>query len=432
MTATELVTLVCPGLGLIVGYYCLTDVRFDWRSAAFCLALFFAASTYCYEGNNNTDIVRYIAFAEEMGRKPFIEAFTGEIHGDGGLYLFSFVSWIAGKLGYPKLLPALSTFVVYYTGFYYTGRIGEGMNANRNDIAAYMLFICLAVSFYSIANNVRNICAFSMVGLAIFRDVYEQKKGLITILLYILPIYLHPSAVVIIAARLSMFIISRGRTIGLMICAMVNVIVSFLYNITSSISSSNPIVTIIRELVKKAYWYMNDTSSENAMIIKSSGTQALRRYTTIALAAIICILAYQAAKYINYKIQTGTRGKAEFRRTLYMIDFAFSIGLLTISCLPMVSPQYWRFGSLLFLVAGPVFFEFQKLQGDARYSNDAVVFHFNDIIFKMALVLTLVVFAQWMRELWLYVNLQTLLLQPFVCSPFIMFFMRTISRVFRI
>ena len=74
MTATVLLTISCPAIGLIVGYYCLTERYFDWKSGVMCIALFMSAIAYSYHPTEPSDIVRYIEYAQNISKLSLPEA----------------------------------------------------------------------------------------------------------------------------------------------------------------------------------------------------------------------------------------------------------------------------------------------------------------------------------------------------------------------
>ena len=101
MTATVLLALTCPALGLALCYYNLTEEFFDWKSAIVCMALFVSALAYSYRPTINADIVRYIRYVEALYDVPFENALDIMRFGEEGLWLFAYWSWFIAKLGDP-------------------------------------------------------------------------------------------------------------------------------------------------------------------------------------------------------------------------------------------------------------------------------------------------------------------------------------------
>ena len=70
----------------------------------------------------------------------------------------------------------------------------------KKEMATY--FGVFIISFGWVLTNVRNPMANAIVAVAIFRDLYLHKKGIITVLLYLLALSMHVAVVPIIICRI--------------------------------------------------------------------------------------------------------------------------------------------------------------------------------------------------------------------------------------
>ena len=57
------------------------------------------------------------------------------------------------------------------------------------------------ISPYSIIGNVRCVLAYVLISFAIYRDLVQKKRNILTLLLFFLPIYLHSSAIIVVLIR---------------------------------------------------------------------------------------------------------------------------------------------------------------------------------------------------------------------------------------
>ena len=207
------ICIMVPPLGIPIG---LLGLKFDlrhWKSYIFCLSIAFAIAGYCYNTNGNSDIVRYFAYIQEISEVPFKEVFGYGLYGKQGLFIFNYLCWIVGKLGDPHIIPAISLFVIYYIGLYIACKLGIDYELPENSVILGVVFIILGLNFFSLVNNIRNVLAFVMVGFAVFRDIYLKKRNLPTILLYLMPLFIHRTALLLIAVRLVLFIAGGFRFI---------------------------------------------------------------------------------------------------------------------------------------------------------------------------------------------------------------------------
>lgn len=144
-----ILTFLCPPIGLIAALVNLGIDQVNWRRHVFCIAWGMAAFAYCYQPTQGTapDLVRYFAYCEKLGRLPLAQIWGNGIHGEDSLYAFELLCWLIGKIGDKHLLPGISDFCVYYIGMYVTCRIGEKDQYDGKNVARYVYFILLAISF---------------------------------------------------------------------------------------------------------------------------------------------------------------------------------------------------------------------------------------------------------------------------------------------
>lgn len=354
-------TLLSPLLSFPVSLYSIYRDNKHWRVYIFSLAMFFAAMSYCYTPLNETDLTRYWIMVQQISGMDFSYAvFNAYAGGNIVLYTFNFMAWIVGRLGDLHLLSAISTFAVYYTAFYITCYIGENSKNEWKYVFRYLIFIMCVMSWYSVANNVRNIMAFSVVGFAVFRDVYQKKRDLITVILYAVSIFIHPTAIIFIAIRLVLNITAKLKIIFLIAVAFVTPIINFIYNTFMGITSNS----LITWVINRAYFYFNDNSSEWGLAVQASGFQTFQRIVYVSLALVFCVYfilnSYQFSRKIEI-INTDSK-TANFQ------SFAFITGLLAISCVAMLRPEYWRFASALIIFGGIIYIPFAESEVSKKIS----------------------------------------------------------------
>ena len=427
MTATIFLSIACPALGLFAGYYCLSERTFDWRSAALCLALFMGGLAYGYVPGESSDLVRYMEYVIMLGDMPLSDALLSGIHGEEGLWGFSAICWVIGKIGEPHILPFLSVFTVYYVGLYVTGRIGESLEVREEQIATYMFFILVASNFYAIVNNIRNVLAFSIIGLAVFREIYDEKKDPITLALYLLPLTIHSSAAAILICRLLVPITSRVKLVGLALCVYIKQLIGFVDSITSKLPRSNSVLEIVQTTVHKAYRYFYEDDSTWGNAVANSGSRKVWKILYIALAFIICFIAYYCSNYI--KKRKSEFDADRFAKPIFMMDFAFLLGLMTIACLPMRMPEYWRFAAVMILFASPIYYiynmvEKMKTEGE----SERVISVTFDMLKKAVVAIVIGLFLLWVRGI-SNSDLFSFFTQPILSSPIVVLFKSLFERI---
>lgn len=407
-----IVSILCPPLGIVGGIIGIYKDYNKWKYYILCIALGMASIAYCYIPKGDPDIVRYWDFVESLKNYSFIKALNTTMHGDGNLYVYTAFAWICAQIGDVHLLPACSVFIVYYVGFYITCQVGKDIKAKKTTVIVYIIFIMLALNFYGVVNNVRNICAFALISMAIFREMYQKKYDIWSALLYILPLFIHTSAILLILLRLVVYFSVKIRVILLVWVVNIMMLIDFAFNLFTSIGTNNFVISLIRSMVFKAHFYFHNTTSEWGKIVMNSLSYRIDRYLNITFACIICIFLLWSQKdelmskyrYRNVIRNVNTVSK---KRLELFNNYVFFMAMATIGCLQMIMPEYWRFYSTTVLTASVPFL----IMANSKFRYKRIISY---VIFPGVLINSIIV----LRFL-LYSDRFSLLVMPFFSSPLV-------------
>ena len=389
-----LLALFSPPLGMIVS---LVFVRNDFRSwrvyiaiIAFAMGIF----AYYYEPTIECDLTRYYEFVESMIGHTYLESLEIAdrigLVGHDPLYSFIALCWGVALTGNARFLPMISTASVYYIGMYITCRYSEDLADDEQDAARYLCFILLAVNFFSIVNNVRNMLSFSLIILAVFRDCHLKKRNLLTVAIYAAGIFMHLSGIVLILFRFFVPVFRKAKTPVLIIGLIIPNIVVRLTPVLRRIDTRNVLARRVIDLFISGNSYYTHTDADWAITVASSGAQRLFKILYLSLAAAIVVLYYCYNHALEKEDCTelreqGTKGS--------MIDFSYYCSVLALACAPMVMPEYWRFGCSAILCGAGLF----VLLPVYLKSYGKTVQH-GFFVFGFCM------FALWFRNLWMYSN----------------------------
>lgn len=394
-------TIMCPPLGFVISLYALFRDFENWKTYIFCIAWGMAVFAYCYEPTTASDLVRYYAYVKSLRGASLSEAINIGQYGSDNLYSFVFVCWFVNLLGDIHLLPAISTFCIYYIGLYVTYRVGCDIDVNKKIIFKYAILILMSISFYGIVNNVRNIWAFTLIGAAVFRDVYLKRRNIFTIFLYIAPVFLHTSAVVFIIIRLIMIAPKKIKIAGTILCFTVPLALNVLSTRLAGVASGNIIIKILLSMVQSGNNYFEHTTNAWSITVQNSGSERLARILFMTIAVLMIVMYFVIVKNSNTKDKTGMITNKSLTS---MIDFPFLACLLTLSCSTMVMPEYWRFVAIAILFGGTIYLS---------YSENSRITVFQNI----QLVFAAVAFILCVRNLINYSNLPLMIERSFLANP---------------
>ncbi|WP_297931383.1 hypothetical protein [uncultured Alistipes sp.] len=335
-----LITLFFPALAFILSGCCLARSPKNWRAHVFCVALFFAVMSYGYVPLDETDLTRYFEYVEGIASRGFWETVTYVYENQTGLFVFNALAWVAGATHDFHLLPAISTFGVYYIGLYMTFTIFEREKFDYKVAKICLLFVLCATDWYAITNNVRNVLAFTLVSFAVFRDVYLRKRNLVTGMFYLLPITIHPTAVILILLRLVIHAAKKLKYVLLLSVALIAPMVEFLYLTVPSYTSN----IFVNFLLLKSYNYFFDRGTDWGEEVSNSTYFGVHKFLYISMMVAFCLLA------VRYREAGRKQSVPESRRRL--LDFqhyVYLLALMAIACFPMLRPEYWRFTAVAFV-----------------------------------------------------------------------------------
>ena len=398
---------ICPPLGMIASLICIHRDFDSWRAYIAVIALTMGVFAYHYEPTVQCDLLRYFGLVEKMTGHTYSEALeiadqTGLI-GHDPLYSFIALCWIVSKTGNVHWLPFVATTSVYYIGMYITCRCSEDLTENRQEAVEYLYFILLAVNFFSIVNNVRNMLSFTLIALAVFRDCHLRKRNPLTYTLYAFGVYMHLSGIILIAFRILIPLVKKMRLPLLIIGLAVPNAITHLAPVLNRIQTGSTLLRRFISLVNSGYLYYTHVDADWAITVANSGAQKLFKIFYLSSAAAIVVIYYILIHVLKTREDESLREK--YRHTS-MIDFTYFCAVLAIACGPMVMPEYWRFGCMAILCGAGLYVLLPLLsRGYGRFVQ------------RMYLVFGCCMFVLWFRNLWMYSNVPIGLARSLLFGP---------------
>lgn len=324
-----------------------------WRKYLPFIVLGIGLISYSYPPKIEGDLTRYFQMAEDVGKLTFNESFGyfGKNENfDGGLWGSIIVFWAVGKIGLVHILPMITACIVYGIAFYISCDTAEQYEA-YDIIPKVMIFQFSMLPFFSVVGNIRNISAFALIMLAVYLDTVKNKKNIGIFLLYVLPCFIHTSAVVLILLRLSLALSSKLKFLFLIIIFLFPTMIELLYSNLARITVGGSIGSIIRNFSMKAYWYLHDKdSTEWARQVARSRYQKLNRLVLLAFAImIITMLCFDLLKNVR-------QSQKKF------LTYLFLIAIMTVACSWFTTPHYWRFSAVSVVAVGSLMVPLLKKQ----------------------------------------------------------------------
>ncbi len=287
------------------------------------ISIFFILA-YCYEPTYENDLARYFVMIDNCRHLPLRDAFSW---GNDGLALKNFIFWIVAQLGDKHLMPAISTSTLYGVSAY----IACDTCQNKKVLWRVLLVQLMLLPFLEVVSNVRNVMVFALMILAVYRDLCQKKRDIATLLLYLLPIFIHFAGIVIIGLRLALFIVKKHPVIAAILCVGIPSAAIYAYNTFYSLIRLVPgnIGLILSRALHKAYASSVNTS-DYAVSMRESGYFNVCRFVLCIAMIGLLILCWD---YVKRRGQ-----ESEF------VTFTVLIVAITIVWIVLKTVKYWVFG----------------------------------------------------------------------------------------
>lgn len=334
---------------LFLGLYYLIKIPTKWRSYLWIVVLALSLLAFSYVPAETTDLYRYRLIAERVSHLDFFDAVTNGF--EEGLIIINLLFWIAGKTKAVGLLPAFSVAVVYGVAGYITCDTAEAFE--RQDRIPWTLFIqFLLLPFFNIILNVRNVAAFSLVLLAVYRDIIKRKLNVITIAIYLSACMIHISALSLILLRIIIPIAKRHLILVTLLAAFLSSGLTFLYNNVGLFGNNN----IFTRAIYEAYHYTTDTYAQTGYgaFYRSYWWNNVNFYVCMAFALITLItIVRKKFRFTNNDVGEYSEDKHE-----RMAAYVYMICVMIFASNVFNAPHYWRYAVALSVGIGYFFISY--------------------------------------------------------------------------
>ena len=335
-----------------------------------------ALLAYNFIPDASSDLTRYFELLDYYSTMSIREAIEAT---SNGLYVMTFLMWAISKTGCYGLMPMMTASAVYGVGAYITCDFAE-QKGQCKMIPMLLLIQFFFLPLTNIFNNVRNVFAFALIILAVYRDIIKQKRNLLTIILYIAPIFMHTSAIVLVILRFIAPFVKQLKELFLVGVFFVSSLISYAINHISLVSWSR----ILTNAILKSERYSSDAYLETAWGAKVAGSLYFRLcyLMTMFFAVLIIILYFRilrsselseirtdknmqitGAEHPRGTILQWTIKALQAHETVF-INYGFLIAITVLGCSVFNAPHYWRFAVALTLPLGAMLVVVMERYGD--------------------------------------------------------------------
>lgn len=312
------------------------------RRYIYFIGLMFGMIGYCTKPRRVIDISRYHEQLDAIRNLPISSAANWM---DDGLFIKNTFFWIVAQMQDNQILQFFSLFIIYSICAFL---LSDSLKDSRAELFGRLFVLeVLLIPFYNVFSNVRNVTAFALLSLAVYRDLYRKKRDLATLVLYLVPCYVHMASLVIVAIRVLLPVIKRMSYAGMILTFGIPTVVVSYYPRLRSISLPGNIGKVLSRAIWKGYASIVG-ASEYAQEAQLHGSFIVNRL----IAIVFCIILF----YLIIRYQTIYRGKdrGKYEYSLYISIITIISFMMSI----MGVVKYWVFMYLVYISYIPILIEF--------------------------------------------------------------------------
>ena len=369
----SLITFIYPALGaLIILCYVFKNwnkiQQKDLNKFIFPLSMIFGIYGYSmFFNGKESDLTRYYESIIQMNGLSLKTILFNDTE---FLYTKDILFYFVNLTRNVNILSFIVGFIIYGIVFYV---LFDMIKRSNKKFKIYEIFLLGVISVgiispYSIIGNVRCVLAYSIISFAIYRELVQDKKNILTYLLYIIPIGLHSSAIIIIVIRIISSLFKSLNKIAIIVALMLPTIIDFIYAHVRF--GFGTIGNILNNAINKSYYYLHWTEGGWASEIESSVSNVFFRFVGfIFLISIIYIVLFSKNKKNN---------NDKLANKDPMINYLLFVAIIALGTLSIKTGAFWRFESIVVLFSPVIFVKL--FENDSNFNKKMTLFYWLGVI----------------------------------------------------
>lgn len=336
---------------------------------SFIMALYLGIGGYCFKNPaTDPDIVRYIHYLRMYQGRSLWDSFNLVYNN-----LFAVDIWfhLIAKTGDFQLLPASAVFIYYFIVFYVMGDYRTRFEVSRSDFALLVFWVFCSSQFAFILNSFRSYVAFAMFFLAVYREEIQDRRDVLNVFLYICPVFLHLSSMLLLVIRgISKIKRKSWGIIGVSIVFMRGII-AILADTAEKIHTSSAVLRQIKDALIRADMYFSWEEGGWADQVRNSGYYSVVKIFCLGITVFsVFILWKEWVKWRREEYEVREEDGVLFD-SLQFCSFGSIYLLITLQTFAMTAPECFRFVFPALPFLGMLYIE--NLPGKRQNGDDMVI-----------------------------------------------------------
>ena len=345
----SLITLISPILGILM---ITLNIIKSWnkeidkgkiKKYIFPLAIIFGIFGYSMRFFTENDLTRYFSQLTKYSNQSLNHIILSDTE---ALYTRDVLFYFVSKTGLDYILPFIVGFITYFIVFYILFDMIKNSELNFTGYEVFMLILLCAgfTPAYSVITNIRCVFAYVIMSFAIYRNTIKKKMDIFTLFMYIIPLGLHSSAIILLLIRILSVIFKKLSKLTIIIAIMLPTIIDFAHNYVNNINLGF-VGSLLKNAINKAYFYLYWNEGGWATQVENSISNYFTKITgTIMICYIIYILLF------SKKIKKGRENSSNNNYlNLPMINYLYYVSIFALGCLSIKTGAFWRFNAVVMM-----------------------------------------------------------------------------------
>lgn len=338
-----LIAFIYPPLGILFLGYQLFRTKWDKNTYvspnyAVFIALVIAALGYHFYGDA-TDLHSYIEKINAVQGWSLSNIYDMVyFNSKTKLYVIDTLIYLASKSGNPYILPWMIGFMDYYLIFYmFFDFRNRSHNTNWWQLCGLVIMLLGIATPLNVISNTRCVSAYIIISFAAYRELVQKKKNILTLILYILPLWLHTSAIIFIGVRLMMYLARYLGSFTIVLSLFAANLITWLHQLFSGVGSGNLIVSMVVNAINQAYFYLNGPDAQTNSMYANDASNIFTRVTGAAfiiLLILIIFLQEHSQKEKSYRCES-------------MVEYLLTAAAFALGTLSIQLGVFWRYESVI-------------------------------------------------------------------------------------
>ena len=343
-------------LPVVLAGYHTADQKREKLLWSILIAIYFGMMGYCFKNLKlDSDMVRYTSWVRLYEGKKIYEIFNLNAPTMENVFLIDLWFYLISFTKNIQLLPASVAFIYYLIVFYVLADYRGRVHMDNTEFVKVVFWVFCSSQFAFILNSFRSYIGFSLVLFELYREEIQKKKDIWNWVLYICPLLLHFSCVLLLALRVFSKLKKKPWPIIIVLTLMIRNIIAIGDNICKGLPASNVLFKQLKHTFGQANAYFLWKTGGWVDAVASSGLYTVTKIFVFGILAFTLYLLVKERIHRDDPEYIKGRREAGVLQSECFMSYLIIYLLFTTQTFYITAPECFRFMFPILPYIGMVF-----------------------------------------------------------------------------